>query len=183
MLRFVGLDSILTSVLCLRLEWYVVYQLVRKVHPFRLRGIWGIVVFGLSGFFFVFCAYWRSGVGFFYLLVCTRLGSCWCAFSGSRPLGVAWLGHYQLDHWEESTAVHNTTFIFWIWVYFRWGVFLIWKPYMLALVGQPSLHGHDACMVFWNKGAPWRNCRLKKYKTSFFPFCVFLCSRYSLKKW
>ena len=41
------------------------YQLVRKVHPFRLRGIWGIVVFGLSGFFFVFCAYWRFGLGFF----------------------------------------------------------------------------------------------------------------------
>ena len=56
MLRSVGLDSILTSVLCSRQEWYVVYQLVRKVHPFKLWGIWDIVVFGLSGFFFVFCA-------------------------------------------------------------------------------------------------------------------------------
>ena len=46
MLRSVGLDNILTSVLCLKQEWSVVYQLVRKVHPFRLRGIWGIVVFG-----------------------------------------------------------------------------------------------------------------------------------------
>ena len=45
MLRSVGLDNILTSVLCLRQGWYVVYQLVRKVHPFMLRGIWGIVVF------------------------------------------------------------------------------------------------------------------------------------------
>ena len=53
---------------------------------------------------------------------------------------------------------------------------------MLALVGQPSLHGYYACMVFWNNGALWRNCRLKKCKTSFSP-CVFLCSRYSFKKW
>ena len=42
-----------------------------------------------------------------------------CLF-GSRPLGVDQLGHYLLDHWEESTAVHNTTFIFGNWVYFRW---------------------------------------------------------------
>ena len=37
MLRPVGLDNILTFVLYLGQEWYVVYQLVRKVHPFRLR--------------------------------------------------------------------------------------------------------------------------------------------------
>ena len=28
----------------------------------------------------------------------------------------------------------------------------MWKPYMLALAGQPSLHGYYACMVYWNKG-------------------------------
>ena len=54
---------------------------------------------------------------------------------------------------------------------------------MLALVGQRSLHGHDACMVFWVNEALRRNCRLKQCKTSFSPFTVFLCSRYSLKKW
>ena len=54
---------------------------------------------------------------------------------------------------------------------------------MLALVGQPSLHGHDACMVFWINGALRRNCRLKKCKTSFSPFWVFLYSRYSLRRW
>ena len=152
---------------------------MRKVHPFRLRGIWGKVVFGLSGFFFVFCAYWRFGVGFF----CSRLGSCWCAFSGSRPLGVAWLGHCQLDHLEVNLAVHNTTFLFGDWVYFSWGLFLSLTPYLLALVGQPGLHGYYAYMVFWVKGASWRNCRRKECKTSFSPVCVFLCSRYSLKKW
>ena len=43
----------------------------------------------------------------------------------------------------------------------------MWKPFMLALVGRPSLHGDDACTVYWDKGALRRNCRQKQYKTSF----------------
>ena len=53
---------------------------------------------------------------------------------------------------------------------------------MLALVGQPSLHGYYACMVYWNQGAPRRNCRQKQNKTSFSPFLVFLFSRNSTKR-
>ena len=71
-------------------------------------------------------------------------------------------------------AVHNTTIIFGSGLCFSWGHFFGSKPYMLALVRQPSLHGYYACMVFWNKGALWRNCRLKKSKTSFSPSWVFL---------
>ena len=119
----------------------------------------------------------------FSLLVCTRLGSCWCAFFGFRPSGVNLLGLYQPDHLEDNLAVHYTAVLFGDWVYFSWGIFLGWKLYMLALVGQPSLHGYYACMVFWNNGALWRNCRLKQCKTSFSPCCVFLCSRYSFKHW
>ena len=44
---------------------------------------------------------------------------------------------------------------------------------MLALVGQPSLHGYYACMVYWNKGALRRNCKQKQYKTSFSLFGFF----------
>ena len=44
---------------------------------------------------------------------------------------------------------------------------------MLALVGQPSLRGRDACMVFGAKGASRRNCRQKYRKTSFSPLFVF----------
>ena len=44
---------------------------------------------------------------------------------------------------------------------------------MLALAGQPSLHGYDACMVYWAKGALRRNCRLKQRETSFFSFSGF----------
>ena len=54
---------------------------------------------------------------------------------------------------------------------------------MLALVRQPSLHGYDAYMVFWDNGALRRNCRLQKCKTSVSPSWVFLFSRYSLKRW
>ena len=86
MLRSVGLDSILTSVLCLRREWYVVYQLVRKVHPFKLRGIWGIVVFGLSGFFFVFVHAGGLGVGFFTSWCVQNLGLVGVPFLGHAPL-------------------------------------------------------------------------------------------------
>ena len=56
MLRTVGFYSILISVLCLRQGWYVAYQHVRKVHPFMLRCIWGMAVFGLFCFFLVLCA-------------------------------------------------------------------------------------------------------------------------------
>ena len=53
---------------------------------------------------------------------------------------------------------------------------------MLALVGQPSLRGHYACMVYWNQGAPRRNCRQTQNKTSFSPFLVFLFSRNPTKR-
>ena len=49
-------------------------------------------------------------------------------------------------------------------------------PYMLALAGQPSLYGYYACMVFWVKGAFWRNCMHFLCKTSFSRFLVSLCS-------
>ena len=139
MLRTVGLDYILTSVLCLRQGWYVVYQHVRKVHPFMLRGILGFAVFGLSGFFFVFCARWGYWAGF-------------CAFIWLRPLGVGRLGHYLHDLLEESMAVHNTVTILGNGLLFLRGHLRTLKPYVLALVGRPSLHGYCACMVFWVKG-------------------------------
>ena len=91
------------------------------------------------------------GVGFFTSWCVQDLGLVVC-LSGSRPLGVDRLGHYLLDHWEESTAVHNTTFPSGVWVCFFLGFFLDWKPYMLALAGQSSLHGHEACMIFGLKG-------------------------------
>ena len=53
---------------------------------------------------------------------------------------------------------------------------------MLTLVGQPSLHGYDACVVYWNKEALRKNCRHKQCKTSFSPSRVFLFSRNLTKR-
>ena len=50
---------------------------------------------------------------------------------------------------------------------------------MLAFAGRPSLHGSDACMVHWTKGASRRICRQKYGETSFSPLWVFLLSRNS----
>ena len=50
---------------------------------------------------------------------------------------------------------------------------------MLAFAGQPSLHGSDACMVYWTQGAHRRICRQKYGETSFSPSRVFLFSRHS----
>ena len=60
--------------------------------------------------------------------------------------------------------------------------FLIWEPFLLASAGQPSLHGYDACMVYWTKGALRRNCRQKYGETSFSPLWVFLFSRNSRER-
>ena len=55
---------------------------------------------------------------------------------------------------------------------------------MLALVGQPSLHGYYACMVFWNKESTLEKLQAKKIiRPLFSPSWVFLYSRYSLKRW
>ena len=48
---------------------------------------------------------------------------------------------------------------------------------MLALVGRPSLHSCDACMVYRVQGASRRNCRQKQGETSFSPKKVFLFSQ------
>ena len=53
---------------------------------------------------------------------------------------------------------------------------------MLALAGKLSLHGYDACMVYWNEGAPWEISGKSFRKTSVSPVCVFLLSRYSVKR-
>ena len=184
MLRTVGFYSILISVLCLRQEWYAAYHHVRRVHPFMLWGILGMAVFGL--FLFLPCALCTLGViGWAsYLLWCSGLGSWWCAFFRFRSLGVGRFGYYLLDLGEDNRAVHNTVLLFLGWVFiFIFGLCVYRKPYMLAILRQPSLHGYYACLVFWANGALWRNCRLKQCEPSFSPFGVFLCSRYSLKRW
>ena len=86
----------------------------------HVTGNFGFSCFGAFLFLlFALCTLGLLGL-FFYLLWCTRLGSCWCAFFGSRPLGVDQLGHYLLDHWEESMTVHNTAAIIGIGLRYFW---------------------------------------------------------------
>ena len=53
---------------------------------------------------------------------------------------------------------------------------------MLASAGRPSLHGYNACMVYWTSEALRRNCRQKLRETSFSPLWVFLFSRNSRER-
>ena len=110
-------------------------------------------------------------------LLHTRLGLLWCASCWTRLFGVVRWGHYLWNHWRECQAAHKIACHIW----FR-DVFIGGKPYMLALVGRPSLHGNYACMVYWTKGALRRICRQKYGETSFSPFRIFLFSRNSRER-
>ena len=112
-------------------------------------------------------------------LLCTRLGLLRCASCWTRPLGGGRSGHYLCSIWEKYLKIHKTADKhFWVYV-----SFMLWKPYMLASVGRPSLHGYYACTWFIGiKGALWRNCRQKQCKTSFSPYWVFLFGRNPTKR-
>ena len=138
-----------------------------------------MVHFGHSGCSLESCAK-REGAGFArFPLMFTRLGSRRCAYRWTRPLGGGWRGYSLRDPW----GVH--------WFAEKCAHFLQGSgsdpinvvPYMLASPGQPSLHGYDACMVLWVKGAFWINSRQNLRKTSFSHFRVFLCSRNSSFWW
>ena len=120
---------------------------------------------------------WRVLV-FLGSLLRTRLGLHWCASCWTRPLDGGRWGHYLCNLWGEYLKVHKIADKhFWVCV-----CFLLWKPYMLASAGRPSPHGYDACMVYWIKGALWRNCRLKQREISFSPLWVCLFSRNSRER-
>ena len=59
---------------------------------------------------------------------------------------------------------------------------IVGVPHVPALVRPPCLHGYDACMVLWTKGASWKNSR-QKLRNTFPPDFVFLFSRNSLYWW
>ena len=155
----------------LKAGWHAVCQRVRRVHQFLLWRIWVLAVFGLSCFSLVLCAFWVftpscvQGLGHF----------------GVPPAGLAlWVcsscGHYLCDLWRANMAAHNTATHFSHFSFFRFQAFFeFWMPYLLALAGQPSLHGYDAFMVYWVQGALRRHRRLKYGKTFFFLY-GFFCS-------
>ena len=91
------------------------------------------------------------------------------------PFGRRSVEHYLCNLWGECLAAQKTA------CYYS-GIHvtvMIWEPYIPASVGQPSLHGPDACMVYRTHGALRRNCRHVQGKPSFSPSRVFLFNRNS----
>ena len=133
------------------------------------------------------CGFWRF-CAFFWLLLgtvcvwgvlvllfsllCAGFGLHRCASCWTRPGGGGRWEHYLCNLWGECLTVHKTACMY-------LGIrehFVNWKPCMLALAGQPSLHGYDACMDCWTKGALRRISRHKQCETSFSTFWVYLFS-------
>ena len=131
---------------------------------------WHFLGFGFSS---VSCVY-----GVLVPLLYTRLGLLWCAPCWTRPSGGGRWRHYLCNLWGECLAAQKIAYQFFE-LFQVSGNFMHHKSYVLALAGQPSLHGYDACMIYWTKGAVLGNRRQKYCKTSFSPFWVFLLSRNS----
>ena len=128
-----------------------------------LAGLWRAIAPLMQPWccYWLFCAFWFllgalciwRVLALLGSLLCTRLGLLRCASCWTRPLGGGRWGHYLCNLWGDYLNVHKTA-------YKHLGMyvgFLMWEPYMQASAGQPSLHGNDACMVYWTKGALRRN--------------------------
>ena len=140
-----------------------------------VMGNWEFSAFGVCGSSLGSCVY--GGCWF-----------CWCFPSYSQGLGYGGMpvaGHAFLSGGRRAHYLRDSRGVSWITqkgaFMFRWR----WSDsgkivlYMLALMGQPSLRGRDACMVLRARGASWRICRQDLHKTSFSPLFLFLLSRLS----
>ena len=109
-------------------------------------------------FLFLPCALCTLGViGWAsYLLWCSGLGSCWCAFFRFRSLGVGRFGYYLLDLGEDNGAAHNTVplFLGWVFCFCFWFVCILealyashfetaQSPWLLCMYGFFGLRGHS----------------------------------------
>ena len=144
-----------------------------------VMGFVGNGCFWASWFLLGALCVWEVLAWLVYSSVCTGLGLQRCASRWTRSLSEGRWRHYLCNLWRVCWAAHKTASQF----YGNGSNSTGWKPCMPALAGQPSLHGYDACMVYWVKGALRRNCRQHIRETSFSPFRVFLFSRNSSFRW
>ena len=104
------------------------------------------VLWGLLG---VLCV-WGILVLLVFSLILTGLGLRRCAFRWTRFFGGGRRGHFFRNSWGVSWITQKSAFMF----HWELGDFGNLMLYMLALVGQPSLRGRDACKVFRARGHP-----------------------------
>ena len=141
-----------------------------------------VVFFWLFDYSLEPCAYGGVLAWPVYLFMCTGAGLRRCAFRWTRPLGggrwrhdfrnlrgVCWAARKTASYFcgSGSNSIGS-------------------EPCMLALAGQPSLHGYNACMVYWVKRALWRDCRQRGCETSFSPkwfFCLVGIQGYGSGVW
>ena len=148
---------------------------MRKVHQFLIRKIW---FWRFWTFMFLFSP--LCFLGFFALLaysqLCTRLGSLWWCLLLELALWACSSGGITfVTSGEQTWQPHNTATHFSS-SFFKFRDSGSEKPELLALAGQPSLHGYDALMVYWVQRALRRHRRQKYGKTSFSPFLGFSVS-------
>ena len=105
-------------------------------------------IFWAFGFLLGVLCFWGVLV-FLGSLLCTRLGLLRCASCWTRLLGGGRWGRYLRNLWGEYLKVHKIACMY----LGNCGSFMDRKPCVLAPVGRPSLHGYEACMVCWTKGA------------------------------
>ena len=139
-----GLGSMLSANVCAGFFCYCYGELgVQRFLGF-VGAPWGLVCMGDAGSAGAFPHIHRAWV----TEVCLSLDTLF----GRRSAG-----HYLRDSWGVSWITQKSAFMF------RWKGSDSGKICcnMLALVGQPSLRGRDACMVLRVREASWRNCRQK----------------------
>ena len=119
---------------------------------------------------FGFLCIWRV-LALLVSLLCTRLGLLRCASCWTCPFGRVRWGHYLCNLWGEHSKIHKVANMYFV-IFLR---FFMWEPKMLALVGQPSLHGYYACMVYWNQGGHSGEIAGKNNIRPLFLFLGFFC--------
>ena len=167
--RSSGSNNMFPPVLCLGQEWHVVCQRVRKVYPLLLWRTLGTAFFFFCVLFCALCV-WEVLVSLVALLG-TRLGLHWSASCWTRLSGGGRWEHYLCNHWMECQAAHEIAYSY-LWFY---DYFIKEKPYMLALVGRPSLRGNFACMVYWTGGRHFGEFAGKNLVRPVFLLLEFFC--------
>ena len=87
---------------------------------------------------------------------------------------MVWLGHYLSSLLGECLAAHKIAYPF-SELFQVYGNFMHHKPYMQAFAGQPSLHGYDACMIYWAKGEHYGKIAGKSIVRPLFLLFGFFC--------